>query len=769
SDFDFVGITVPQNPSGVPNLEPSDVLTKLKDKDLLDSLDFIPHISCKDANSGVLISSLVGFRNAGVESLLILTGDKPLDSKGVFELDSVGFLELIKRMNNESYIKARPENLDKVHQFFTSAAVSPFKYTEASQMQQYYKMEKKIAAGAEFIITQLGYDWRKSLELFRYLKERELNIPVIGNVYFLSTLTAAPRLMHDGELAGCFVSDELLEKIYSESVDEHIERAAQQVAMYKSIGAAGVDISGVHDYQIFTRILNRAAEIGTDWEQYKENLYWPRKNGFYLYDNEGEKVELTKSRKKFGQISFNFFHRAILDPDYRGFRVFRKTMKLLGAEKGKGVIYRFFHALEKFFKYLLFECESCGDCFLPENFGHCALGKCEKGLSNPPCGDATIEGYCGSNTERICIGELVYESASAEKGGLERLRNMINVPRNPELLNTSSILNYLFGIDHTTNKPWILIGESIHASIPKTCKIMKELSALGPDSYSEPSGPLNYIKALVESQVDQGADYIKVNLDDFGDSNPQTVIDMMIEYTKLVRKWSKGVPICIDSNNDNVLMAGLKEWYNTSEAVKQPLINSVKVNTMDKMFALKKNYDFSFIGLLNGNNKNNTKGNSCSADELYSCARRLFDEAVHNRHFQPEEIFFDTTVPPLTTDIPKQPNTPSFTYYTFEAIKKIKNDTKMKGVHCVLSISNAARNLPGRKIGVCRAYLAKATEYGLDAAIVNVAHDYKVSQAAPELLELVDAFSQMDGSKRKTDSAAALVKEFGRKNKKPSK
>ncbi|MHC4293654.1 MAG: methylenetetrahydrofolate reductase C-terminal domain-containing protein [Planctomycetota bacterium] len=573
SDFDFIGITVPQNPSGVPNLEPSDVLTKIKEKGLLDSLDFIPHISCKDSNSGVLVSSLVGFRNAGIESLLVLTGDKPLDSKGVFELDSVGFLELIKRMNNESYLKAHPENLDKVHQFFTSAAVSPFKYTEASQMQQYYKMEKKIAAGAEYLITQLGYDWKKSLELFRYLKERKLDIPVIGNVYFLSTLTAAPRLMHNGELAGCFVSDELLEKVYSESVEEHIERAAQQVAMYKSIGAAGVDISGVHDYQIFTRILNRSAQIGTDWEQFKENLYWPRKNGFYLYENDGERVKLSKSRKKFRQISFNFFHRAILDSDYRGFRAFRKTMKFLGTEKGKGVIYRFFHAFEKFFKYLFFECESCGDCFLPENFGHCALGECEKGLSNPPCGDATVEGYCGSNSERICIGEVVYESASAEIGGLERLQNTINKSRNPDLSNTSSILNYLFGKDHTINKPWILIGESIHASIPKICKIMKELSTLGPDAYSEPSGPLNYIKALIESQVDQGADYIKVNLDDFGDSNPQTVIDMMIEYTKLVCKWGKGVPICIDSNDDNVLMAGLKEWYNTSETVKQPLIS----------------------------------------------------------------------------------------------------------------------------------------------------------------------------------------------------
>ena len=41
---------------------------------------------------------------------------------------------------------------------------------------------------------------------------------------------------------------------------------------------------------------------------------------------------------------------------------------------------------------------------------------------------------------------------------------------------------------------------------------------------------------------------------------------MMVEYARLVRKWGKGVPICVDSSNDDVLIAGLKEWYNTDEA-----------------------------------------------------------------------------------------------------------------------------------------------------------------------------------------------------------
>jgi len=767
--FDFVGITIPQNPGGAANIEPADVISYIKLNDLAGELDFVPHISCKDQNGDAIVSSLVGFRKAGVESILVLTGDKPIGAKGVFELDSIGLLQLIKNMNNESYVEAPPDALDNVHQFSAGAVVSPFKYTEASQMQQYYKMEKKIASGAEFFVTQVGWDWKKSLELFRYADENRIDVPIIGNVYLLSTITAAPRLMHDIKLPGCFVSDELLAKVYSESVDDHIERAAQQVAMYKGLGAAGVDISNAGDFEMFAKILARAAEIGTDWEQYKDNLCWPRENGFYLYDQHGERVQLSKFRKKFKQRFFNFFHRAILNPNYRGFAAFKKIMAVLGTEKEKGVVYKLFNAFEKAFKYLVFDCQSCGDCFLPENFGECTIGGCEKGMDNAPCGDCTVDGYCGNNLERLCVGELIYQAAAAEKGGLERLRATINKTRNPALEHTSSILNYLFGKDHTMKNPFIAIGESVHASIPKTGAIMKQLAELGGDAYSAPSGALNYISALIESQVADGADYITVNLDAFGESDPQAAVDMIVEYVRMVRKWGNGVPICIDSSNDDVLIAGLKEWYNIAESVRQPLINSVKVYTMDNILSLKKDYDYAFIGLLVSEAAPTGLGGSNSVDELYSLAKQIFDVAVGQYGFEPDEIFFDSTVFPLAIDIPMEPGVPGYTYRAFETIKKIKSDPKMKGVHCSLGISNCVRDLPGRKIGVCRAYLAKAMEYGLDAAIVNVAHHYGTVEPAPELLELVDAYAKMDGSTEKMNEAIALMGKFCQENRKPAR
>ena len=96
-------------------------------------------------------------------------------------------------------------------------------------------------------------------------------------------------------------------------------------------------------------------------------------------------------------------------------------------------------------------------------------------------------------------------------------------------------------------------------------------------------------------------------------------------------------------------------------------------------------------------------------------------------------------------------------------------DPKMKGVHTSLGISNSVKDLPGRKIGVCRAYVAKAMEYGLDAGIVNVTHEYGLKPVDAELLELVDAFARQDGSAERSMKAMELMGEFCRANRKTSR
>jgi cobalamin-dependent methionine synthase I len=243
----------------------------------------------------------------------------------------------------------------------------------------------------------------------------------------------------------------------------------------------------------------------------------------------------------------------------------------------------------------------------------------------------------------------------------------------------------------------------------------------------------------------------------------------MTEYVRLIHKWGQGVPICIDSSDNDVLISGLKQWYETDQPVKQPLINSVKVYTMDQILPLKKDFDFAVIGLLVSEDAPTGAGGSHSVEELYCLAKQIFDKAVGEYGFKPGDIFFDSTVFPLAIDMPMEPNVPGYTYRAFETIKKIKSDAKMKGVHCSLGVSNSVRDLPGRRIGICRAYVAKAMEYGLDVAIVNVAHHYGSVEPDQELLGLVDAYAKMDGSAERMNKSMELMGRFCRENRKGAK
>ncbi|MHC4388429.1 MAG: methylenetetrahydrofolate reductase C-terminal domain-containing protein [Planctomycetota bacterium] len=751
--FDFVAIASPHNAGGTPGIGMANVLSHMQAQKLLDQLDFVAHLSGKDQNADALVSSLAGFRAMDIETVLAMTGDKPVKGKGVFELESIGILQMIKQMNSEGYLKARPDELDNVRQFFPGAVVSPFKYTEASQMQQYYKMEKKIACGAEFIVTQVGWDWKKSMELFRYLEENNLDVPILGNAFLLSKMTSAPKLMHDVKVPGCFISDQLLAKVYSETISEQLERAAQQVAMYKSIGAAGVDVGSIHVFRMLVHILQRASEIGESWVEYKDNLYWPQEGGFYLYDDKGHRTALSRPKKKFGHKCFDFMHRNVLTEDTRPFKTMKKVMSFVGARKNRGLAYELFTTFEYAVKRALFDCEMCGDCYLAENFGLCTVGGCEKGLANAPCGDATVDGYCGNNLDLLCIGEHIYNAAASQADGIEQWRAIINRPRIHSLEQTASILNHLFGRDHYAKVPFVCISQLINASIPKTGRILQQLHDLGADAYSKPGGPLNYVKAMIESQVAKDPDYIAVNLDAVGRKDPQRAVDMMIEYVKMIHKWGKTIPVCIDSSDTAVLTAGLKEWHNTNQQVEPSLLGSVQPEDLDGILPLKKHYDFKLITIIAGKNEKNT------VDNLYSLAKQVFEKAAAGYGFKTDDLFLEFEVCPLAMDSPEETAVPGRTYVAFETMKKIRADRRMKGVHCLMRPAAVGRKLP-RTIGVCRAYIARAVKYGLDAAFVNVAHRYGLVEPDPELLKLIDACANRDGSVQRNKQAAMVIDRY---------
>ena len=89
----------------------------------------------------------------------------------------------------------------------------------------------------------------------------------------------------------------------------------------------------------------------------------------------------------------------------------------------------------------------------------------------------------------------------------------------------------------------------------------------------------------------------------------------------------------------------------------------------------------------------------------------------------------------------------------------------MRGVHCLVRPGTVGRKLL-RSLGISRAYVTKAMEYGLDAAFVNPAKRFGLLEPAGELLELVDAYAKMDASAKSREKAVMLTDKLRQQSKK---
>jgi len=394
------------------------------------------HLTCVNREPRDIRNALEDIKALGIENVFAITGDYP---KGAplgtvsFACDSVQLVETIAEQRSQG---GWP--------FLISVAVSPFKYTEADCAYQYLKLEKKIAAGADFTITQLGFDSRKIRELKRYLDERGLKTPIMGNVYVLPP-KAAER-MSKGEPPGCWVSPELLAKIQEEAKAEdkglaaRLERAAQMAAIVRGLGCAGAYIGGTHNPEHIRGIIRRAEELVPRWEELADEISYGEKGGFYMY--EGPKP--PPKNRDWTQPIFDLLEPANWPGPVRS--IGRAT---LGWVDHHPSLASALESAELAFKKPVFGCQACGNCVLGLMEYVCPM-TCPKNMRNGPCG-GTFSGQCEVTPEKPCIWVAVYDRAKAANR-VDELKTYIP-PRNRALQGTSSYINYLLDKDSRPEHP----------------------------------------------------------------------------------------------------------------------------------------------------------------------------------------------------------------------------------------------------------------------------------------------------------------------------
>jgi len=465
-------------PGGNPALPPEAFMSFVHEHGLTP----IAHLSGKDGNRSFLEARLHSLARMGVENILALTGDSPKDAsigkpKPVFDMDSTLILTLVEQLCEGLKYRLGPREIQTTpFDFLPGAVAGPYKVDEADQMMQFYKLKLKLAAGARFIIPQLGWDMRKLNELKQYMDREGLgHIPVMANVY-VPTATVA-KLMQAAEVPGCVVTDELISRLSQEKKPQRLERAAVMVAAARSLGFAGAHIGGFGlAHKDFMKIIDRSGEIGEEWRGRVDEIVFGEPDQFHLFpqgsdgmsDGSGEyQLSQKRPRRKMAQRTGRIAHRMFMDEESFGARFLASR---LGVKDNPptddswrhGFWYKFLGSVSGMYRKNALNCLMCGDCLVEHlNYAVCPVSGCAKELRNGPCGGSRIDGTCEVYPEKDCAWGLSYKGALAVKEDPEKFATTLIPPREWSLDQKSPMANMLARLDNYTRRKTVEIKKDV--------------------------------------------------------------------------------------------------------------------------------------------------------------------------------------------------------------------------------------------------------------------------------------------------------------------
>jgi methylenetetrahydrofolate reductase (NADPH) len=461
ADGRISAVSITDNPGGNPSLSPDVIGSEI----FKVGMDVIVHFTCRDANRVGMESRALQLALMGMKNILTLTGDytgRGFAGQGapVFDLDSVTLLVMLG-MLSERIRQAGDPDL-----FFSGCAVSPFKRQRGEALAQYAKLCRKAAAGARFVITQLGYDAGGFQDLLTVQRRLGMELPAIATVYYLTP--GAAQLMHSGKVPGAHVPDQLLRQVSDEWRDKArgrmaaIERAARLGAVLKGLGYRGIHIGGVHrSFELVARILDRMAAIEDRWRD-------------FVADFDYSTAEAAGHERRTRPPLRSRIHFRLLKAVHDGF--FREDApraaalrslagRLDGCRAGRFLV----HLLEDPAKMLLLDCRRCGDCAIQHVAFLCPESQCPKHIRNGACGGSR-NGRCEVFPERDCVWFRACRRFAAA-GMLPEMAAGCVPPRMWELDATSSWLNFHLQRDHQG-----VAAEVVSVCRRTSCRLTQEVA-----------------------------------------------------------------------------------------------------------------------------------------------------------------------------------------------------------------------------------------------------------------------------------------------------
>jgi len=227
-------------------------------------LDPVVQMTCRDRNRLALQMDILGMAALGLNNIVCLTGDYVSfgdhpQAKSVHDLDSIQLIKMVKDMRDDAILQNGEEIKGVVPRLYIGAAVNPF----ADPLEyRVNRLAKKIAAGADFVQTQLVYNLPKFEKWMEMVRDRGLHrkVKILAGVTPIKSIGAAKYMKT--RVPGLDVPDEVIERFQNtpkeDRAQEGINLAIETIRKLKDIeGIAGVHIMAIEWEEAVPQIVEK--------------------------------------------------------------------------------------------------------------------------------------------------------------------------------------------------------------------------------------------------------------------------------------------------------------------------------------------------------------------------------------------------------------------------------------------------------------------------------------------------------------------------------
>lgn len=178
-----------------------------------EGLNPIIQMTGRDRSRMAIMGDFLSAYALGIDTMLALTGDHTTvgdckDSKPVFDLDSVGILNMLTKMEQTGLDCGGNEIEGPVPVFYKGACVTP---VYEPQVMQIAKLKKKVDAGAEYIQTQGIFDVESFKRFMDAVDKANIKVHIMAGIIPLKAAGMAKYM--NANVPGIDVPDWMIERL----------------------------------------------------------------------------------------------------------------------------------------------------------------------------------------------------------------------------------------------------------------------------------------------------------------------------------------------------------------------------------------------------------------------------------------------------------------------------------------------------------------------------------------------------------------------------